>query len=314
MIRRWISNFIRKHRNKIRDLASKLGIVAVFVFASILALFSIDAMIENNENDEKYQTHKPREAVVKGLDVSKEQYTKDSNIVNKFLDFCNAGKIEEAYNLISDECKRLNYPTIEDFNRKYYSYVFDERRDYNLQAWISTSDYTVYRVKYTNDMMSTGKYNKSDIYEDYITLNKKSDGEEISVGKLITVETCEFKTDIDGLEVMEVKRYICVSSEEYEIKIKNNYDTTVLLDNLEKFQSIYLDSGAKFGAELNNKFVGELKINPGEIKTVKLKFLKSYSAGPKSESIKFSNFIKDYYLYIQNPKTEKNEFTIELED
>ena len=137
-IRLRISNFISKHKGKIKDFGSKLIMVAMGVFIATIILSGLSNVNNNDDSREDiYNVYKPTETIIKGSDVSKEQFEKDSNIVNTFLDFCNNGQIESAYNLISDECKNEKYPTIQDFQDYYYNYIFDRKRECNLQSWIS---------------------------------------------------------------------------------------------------------------------------------------------------------------------------------
>ena len=127
MLRLKISNFIRNHKDKIKDLGQKLLMVAMGVFIATIILSSMSG--GENEKDQNEianeiaNVYKPTQTVIQGSDVSKEQYEEDKNLVNTFLEFCNNGKVEDAYNLISDECKQESYPTIEQFKKYYYDNI-----------------------------------------------------------------------------------------------------------------------------------------------------------------------------------------------
>lgn len=318
MIKVKISNFIKKNKYKIQDVLTKLIIVAIVIAIATIILSSFRGTGPNNDNNQEKEVYKPTETVIKGTNISKTQYEADSNIVNKFLELCNNAKIEEAYGLLSDDCKSELYPTIEYFKNNYYNNIFDKKREYNLQSWISTSKYTVYKIRYTNSMLSTGTYNQDDVYEDYITLNKSNNTEKISIGNLIACEECNIITRTKELEITVVKKKMYVSDEEYEIQVKNNTDKTILLDTLETNQTINLvgSSGAKYGAYTNKIFLINLTIDPGEIKNITIRFKKNFSSDNKSEQIEFSNIIKDYYAYIQNQENYNDitNTTIKLED
>lgn len=317
MIKVRISNFIKNNKNKIQDVLTKLIIVAIVVAIATIILSSFRNNDNNNES-QKMDVYKPTETIIKGTDISNSQYKTDTNIVNKFLDFCNNANVNEAYQLLSDECKTELYPTIEYFKNNYYNNIFDKKREYNLQSWISTSKYTVYKIRYTNSMLSTGTYNQDDVYEDYITLIKNNNEEKISIGNLVGIENCNILSRIDGLEVTIIKKKIYISDEEYEIKVTNNTDKTILLDNLKTNQTINLigSTGTNYGAYTNKLFLINLTINPRTTKNITIKFKKNFSSGNKSEYIEFSNIIKDYYAYIQNQENynDKTNIKIKVED
>lgn len=317
MIKVRISNFIKNNKNKIQDVLTKLIIVAIVVAIATIILSSFRNNDNNNES-QKMDVYKPTETIIKGTDISNSQYKTDTNIVNKFLDFCNNANVNEAYQLLSDECKTELYPTIEYFKNNYYNNIFDKKREYNLQSWISTSKYTVYKIRYTNSMLSTGTYNQDDVYEDYITLIKNNNEEKISIGNLVGIENCNILSRIDGLEVTIIKKKIYISDEEYEIKVTNNTDKTILLDNLKTNQTINLigSTGTNYGAYTNKLFLINLTINPRTTKNITIKFKKNFSSENKSEYIEFSNIIKDYYAYIQNQENYKDitNIKVKLED
>ena len=312
-----ISNFIRKNKDKIRDFGQKFIMVAMGVFIATIILSSLTNMNDNNADKDISNVYKPTQTIIKGSDISKEQFEEDKNLVNTFLEFCNNGKIEEAYNLVSDECKKEVYPTLEDFKKYYYNDIFDKKRECNLQAWISNSNYTVYKVRYTNSMLATGTYDETNVYQDYITLNRKNDTEKISIGNFIDSEECNIVAKTDEIQATVVKKRTYISDEEYEIYIKNNSDKTILLDTLETNTKIWLlADNAKFIPYFNKLYISNLTIEPGEIKRIEIRFMKNLSSSHTSETIQFTNVIKDYDVYSQDKEayTDVIEIKIKVED
>ena len=306
MIRLRIHNFITRHKDKIKDLGQKLIMVAMGVFIATIIL----SILSNNEstktdNNDISNVYKPTQTIIKGPNVSKEQFEQDSNLVNTFIDYCNNREVEKAYNLISDECKEEKYPTLEEFKEFYYNDIFARKRECNLQAWISTKDYTVYEIRYANNMLATGTYDENDVYQDYITLNRKNNTEKISIGHFIDSKKSNIITNVNGLEVIIVKKSIYMTYEEYEINIKNNMETTILLNTLENSETIQLiaTSGEKYNFNMNKLFYADLIIEPNRVKTIKIAFKKGVSSNNNSEIIEFSNIIKDYESYQENKET-----------
>lgn len=319
-IRLMFSNFIKRHEDKIKDLGQKAIIVAMALCVATILLRSFSKMNDNSDKQENVigtDVYKPTDTIIKGQDITKEEFEEDSNLVNTFLNFCNNEKIEEAYNLISDECKEEKFPTLEIFKNNYYNDIFAKKRECNLQSWISNNDYIVYKARYTNDMMATGTYDETNIYQDYITLNRKNDNEKISIGSFIDSEECNIITKTAEIEATVVKKKIYIEDEEYEIYVKNNTDKTILLDNLKYSSTIYLTSGGvEYMAYKNELYESNLIIKPGQTKGITIRFIKNLSSNKKSKTIKFSNVIKDYNTYLKNEEAYNDiiEIKIKVED
>lgn len=315
-IRLKIIGFIKKNRYKIQDLLKKVAIVAIIVLiATIIATSFSGVQDQNTENE--HNVYKPTETIIKGQDVSQEKFEQDSNLVNTFLEYCNNKKVEDAYDLVSDECKNEKYPTIEEFKEYYYNDIFAKKRECNLQAWISATDYIVYKVRYTNSMLSTGTYDENDVYEDYITLNRKNNTEKISIGSFVDTEECHIVTKEDGIEATVIMKKIYISDEEYEIYVTNNTEKTILLDNLNSSTSILLlSSTSQYLAYTNKLFISNLIIEPGETQRLQIRFIKSLGSNSESRRIQFSSVIKDYEAYIQDETgyTDTTQIKIKVED
>lgn len=68
------------------------------------------------------------ESVVTGEDITSSQVTM-LGYVNQFVDLCNEQKIEEAYNLLSEECKEEVYPSLDSFRNNYYNAIFNGQKE-----------------------------------------------------------------------------------------------------------------------------------------------------------------------------------------
>lgn len=317
MIRVKISDFIKKNINKIRDLGTKVIIVAIVVFIATIMLSSISS-IENNKNKDLNNVYKPTDTVISGSNISDKQFAADSNTVNNFLELCNNNKPEEAYNMLSEECKTEVYPTIEIFKKNYLDTIFYKKREFNLQAWISNSRYVIYKIRYTNNMLATGTYDKNDVFEDYITINKKNNEEKIAIGNFIDTENCNIITKNNNLQAIVTKKTTYMNYEEYVIDITNYTQKTILLDSLRNSKTISLiaDSGTEYGANINKLFTTDLLVSPNETKTITIRFKKSIATENRSVKLQFSNIIMDYSTYIENKEqyTDIIDFTIKVED
>jgi len=312
MIRRWFSDFFKRNKGKFRDIGTKLIIVAIVVFIATIIISTISNL--NLSNQDSKNLYKPEETVIKGSNVSEKQYQSDKNVVDKFLEYCNNGQVKEAYNLLNNDCKENLYPTLEIFKTSYYDIVFKGKKQYNLQSWISTSKYTVYKIRYTNNILASGKYNEDEIYNDYITLIKNQEREEISIGSFIMSEGMNKFTQKDGIEATVVRKHIYLEDEEYDINIKNTTQNTILLDTLENSNNIKLvtEVGNTHQTYTSMILKSKLTIKPGYNKTIKLKFKKSATNSSESKYIEFFEVIKNYEEYAKDRENYTDKMDLKI--
>jgi len=177
-----------------------------------------------------------------------------------------------------------------------------------LQSWISQYDYTVYKVRYSNNMLATGTYDENNVYEDYITLKRRENTEKISIGNFIDSQECNIVTSTNGMVATVVKKKIYIDEEEYEFYIKNNTDKTILLDDLKANGTIWLiGKNIQYRPHTNKLYISDLLVEPGKTNKIILKVIKNLSSENKSDYIQFKKVITDYDAYMENGE-EYNEF------
>lgn len=307
MIRRDFHDLWEKHKRKIYIL---LGIIAIILFFVILFQNYFSVLSDNkNKSDDLQSSYQPTKTVIDGSDVKTENHEKNANTIDEFMKYCNEKNIESAYGMLTDECKNNIYPTIDRFNKLFFSSVFSKNREYNIQSWINNSKYTTYRLRITDNILATGNYDSSVKYETYITTYKNENSNKISLGDYMYTNYPNKQTKTDILEATIIKQNIYISDEEYEIKIKNISDKTVLLDNLNDSFSIRLvtTDGNAYELYKDKLFVSNMQIEPEETRTIKLKFQKSASIDKNSSYIRMKKIIKDYNAYNTNPESYNEE-------
>ena len=208
---------------------------------------------------------------------------KNSDLLRSFIDFCNDNNIEEAYNLLSQQCKDELYKNINDFYNKYYKNIFNEKKSYDIENWASSKNIT-YKVKYLNDIMSSGTVNDEYI-EEYITVVTENNEKKLNVNQFIEKEELNLKRETDNLNITVVNKYVYYDYEEYEIIFENNTDKNIILDTKENTESVYIEDTKDvkytwFGNEVPNSY---LNLNSGESKRLRLKFNEIYT-GKKTDS------------------------------
>ena len=58
------------------------------------------------------------------------------------------------------------YPNLESFKKNYYDIIFAQKRECNLQSWISDENSNTYWVTFIEDIMATGNYDNVEKFEE----------------------------------------------------------------------------------------------------------------------------------------------------
>ena len=138
---------------------------------------------EDNQNNISNDVQKTKNSVISNSTLDNKTAQDNYDVLKKFVQLCNENNIEEAYNLLSDECKQNVYPNLEGFTQNYVNIVFKNKKNLEAKNWIEYEDYVTYLVTYTGDIISTGDVN-SEKFQDYITIDCESN--KLNINKYIS--------------------------------------------------------------------------------------------------------------------------------
>lgn len=224
---------------------------------------------------------------------SKNQVT----VIDEFVSYCNSGKIQEAYNLLSNECKEEMYPNIKIFQEAYYQPVFGSgKKNASIENWIGD----IYKVDFGEDYLATGKYTKDGTLQDYITIATDSDGKsKLNINKYIRRTTMDKSSSFGDVNVKIIKRDTYMNYEIYTFEITNNSDNTIALGDIQNMDASYLEdeNGLKYNAYVTELAQPEIVFTPHSTKTVRIKYFNQYSSTRIIKSLVFPNVILDYERY-----------------
>lgn len=232
--------------------------------------------------------------IVSNNKISQTTLKKDTEIIEQFITYGNSNNVEEAYNLLSQDCKDEMYQTIEKFYNNYFKKIFSEKKSYDVKTWIEYNDNVTYRIKYFNDIMATGTINEEFI-EDYFTVIVENEEKRLNINQFINKIQMKEKEEVDGLEVSIINKYTYYDYVQYEFVFKNNSESKIILDTKENTESVYIkgDNDVKydwFGNEIPNEY---LILDSGESRTFRIKFNKLYNPERIEKSINFTDIRKD---------------------
>lgn len=222
---------------------------------------------------------------------------KKLKVLDNFIQFCNEQKVEEAYNLLTNECKEEMYPNIESFTNNYYNNIFGgKKKNVSIENWIDDT----YKVKIMEDSLSTGVYDTENVIQDYITIKDTEDNVyKLNINNYIgAITLSEIKED-KNIKVEVLKKDIYMDYITYDFKITNNTKNQILMDDLTNLESMYItdNKGIKYYAYTHELTQEELLIKPGEERELTIKYYCKYISTKQIKEIEFSKIILDYDMY-----------------
>lgn len=261
-----------------------LVLVAIIALIQILNNFaskkiSMDNTVTQNVITDTY--FDKNYSVITGKDIKAET----SQIIDDFINYCNNKELEKAYGLLSDECKKILYPTLEDFTKKYYNKLFTNKKTYLYQAWITNKNKYTYKVDFLDDMLATGTASSTSI-TDYYTIEKNNNNYRLNINKFIGTTDINKVQTKDNVTIKINRKKIYMDYEIYEIQVLNNSSKQIRLDNLQNTDSVFLEDENKqehywFSHEILEE---DITIRKAQGKEVEIKFNKVYI--PENQAIK----------------------------
>ncbi len=288
----------------------KIIIIILFIvfLLGIIQLLNYFAKKENNTNNAKNESIAEnliiknevvsQKSAISGTNISTKNLKKDTDVIGKFIEYCNSKNIEGAYELLTDECKEVMFPSIEDFNRVYYEHIFNNQaRSYTVENWISNT----YKIEYSNDILSTGKIDNDIGLLDYITVVEINGEYKLNinnyVGRSIPNKTTEIKDIL--ITINSIDSYM--DYEIYNLSVENKSDNTILLDTNDSTKSVYLQdtNDTKYYFYNNEVIQNRLKVQSKLKNTIEIKFMNPYTSGRTIKKLVFSNLVLNYDEYKQ---------------
>ena len=290
--------YIRMNKKKIIKVALIIAfLIIVLQVLNYLTVMNkgIELGTSNNSDivKESNGTITSDKSAVTGGKVSTKQIKEVGNIINEFVDFCNNGKVEDAYNMLSDSCKEVIFPNIESFKEYYYEKIFNgKNREYTLQNWSEN----IYIVRFTEDLLSTGKSASSESNTDYITIIDENGQKKLNINSFIKKEEINKENEEHNIKINVLNRVKYMDYEIYEIEVTNNTKNTILLNSKYDEKGMYIkdNNDNRHYAYSNEVVEDNMKILSKYTKKIKIKFDNPYIVGRKINNICFPKIILNY--------------------
>lgn len=100
-----------------------IGIIAIVIFV----LQSLNNIYRNEEKNNSNQN-----IIIEQKKIIEEE-KENIEVISKFLDYCNEKNIEKAYSMLSEECIKEKYQTIDIFKTEYMDKIFTYKKEYEIK-------------------------------------------------------------------------------------------------------------------------------------------------------------------------------------
>lgn len=295
-------------------IAFLLGII-YFLNAQAIEKTNENLYTSNSSNisysDEQNKTYISEESAISGVTVTEQEVQKINSTISKFLQYCKNGNAEEAYKMLSNDCKENQYDTLEKFKEKYLKSRFDKNSIYEIEKWINDT----YKISISKDLLATGDVNGNEKQIEYITIVTENLEEKLNINSYIGKTDINNEITQNGVKITVTSKKIYLDYEIYNFKIENQSNKTIKVDSLENAGTMYLEdaNASKYNAYAHEILEQDLEIKAKQQLNISIKYANSYSSRTTIKKIVFENIILDYIKYKTAEYTEQFEDICKLE-
>lgn len=222
-----------------------------------------------------------------------EQITTSSSskdVINYFVKLCNDKKIQEAYDMISADCKTVIFPTINDFKNNYYNKIFTQEKGVKIEDSMYGGD--IYKITYSNNLLANGGYNQESTKQDYIYIVKENEQMKVSLNKFLYIQNINKTATNGNITIKVANKKVYIDHEEYRIQILNNTAQQIYITpDSTKVYSID-EKNIKHGSNIDGLQSGSTLLEPNKNIEVNLTFNKVYRFRQQNNC---NCFFRSYY-------------------
>lgn len=296
-------NRIIRFYNRNRKLFWAIVIITILGF---LVLQSLNKSYkETNKNkDEKNKINiitttkeNKNKAIISEKEITKSESQESEGIINSFIDYCNRNDIENAYKILSKDCKEELYPTLEKFKDNYVKIIFESFKMHEMQLWKVYGNRYTYSVKLEEDILATGNTQSGHIQE-YYTVVEEDNKKKLNINSFISKESIN-KTEIqENVKFKILDKNIYNEYEEYIVEVKNLTSSDICIDTKKSTKTISIKTSKGFTYYANAYEISNnsLVLKEEESNIYRIKFQKGYREEEIAETINFNNLVLNYNL------------------
>lgn len=272
------SGFFNKHKLKI------------FIFTVIVIfILLLNTFLGMYKSNEPITTKEPFALVLQPeTKIPAKLFVESESFITKFSKNCSEGKYEEAYEVLSDDCKNIVFGDVKEFT-KYAQTNFPKDSRYEVIPYSKVGSTYVYQVKVFEDFLATGLTYSNYTYIDLkMAVNEDVEGKKhLSVAGFMGRFPIDsvFENDYIKIEILEKTSFY--NEETYNLKITNRTENDIVLkDNKNKADEIILSVSGDSRPDIELRT--NLMLKGFETRNLSLTFSKFFDEQSSADSIVFT--------------------------
>lgn len=285
-----IIHFYRRNKKKIYLVAIALGIV-IAINTYLGYLQSIAPPTTN------YSPHNP---VIYGEEVTdKKTQSTIEEAIEKYIDYCNNKNYKDAFDCLTDDCKKYRFKNnIQNF-KSYIDYIFDKTKVYSIQDLSNKEGVYIYKVAIMEDILATGMNNEDSdlIYDEYIVLTKNGDDFKFAVDGYVKNEKMNITYDDEYMEATITEKDTTYETVTYKVKVTNKTKNDIIFASKHDDKEFVLSLNGDYRIFKEDPYYEEeIVIYNGQTSEFSLTFNKYYDESRKETELIFNKIrvLKDY--------------------
>ena len=324
-MRVWLNNYLSKNKKKILIIVGItagviLSVQAADRFAAWqdraraereLAMLEQQAIREESSGGENttFLQRPDTSPVLSTNNIQRTQAQENVQAISEFITHANNGRVEDAYNMLSEETRQMHFSTVQEFQRNYVNRIFTQNRMYEIVLWASERNLHTYRVTFMEDILASGNIGNTNRITDYITVIRNSDGElSLNLNSYIGRRQITQTGRREGIEITVLYADIFMDYQTYTIEVSNTSNRLILLNNKTDVNTMFLQDNNenRYTARLHEIDDADLVIGTNITRRLTIRFNKVYGTQREIRSIWFTNIIMDLNQYMEDGRSTEN--------
>ena len=266
----------------LRNFFKKFGKIIFIALLVWIIIFIFNMYLRNlPEQLVATNTYDPDDPVIEyGGRVPENELSSVNETLESYLNYCKNKEYENAFNMLTDDCKNFLYENnIENF-KTYVDNVFNIYNNYSYnQNYSNVNNKYIYDVTIlNNDILSTGTTGGYDKYEEKITIVNEDDGtKKISNQGYIDNEEIGIDAEDDNIRVRINSKDMSYTRAGYNLTITNKTDRTIVIADNEASKEVTLNVNGYYQNAINIDSINAV-LAPGETKDLQFVFDRFYDS------------------------------------
>lgn len=286
------------NQNRQKIIIGALVVVFVIILIQVLNQLA-EKNIQNNmqsgfllkENTEGL----PTTSIITGETIDTQTTKSNVSVIEDFIKKCNNKDISGAYDMLTEDCKKVLFTSQENFEKGYYNILFNKNKTAKIENYKNSKNLYTYRVSLYDDILSTGDVSSKIPSVDYITIKN----DKININGLVNIQELNKSTQKDNIKATIIRKEIYIDYEIYQMSMENNTKNKIILDTRQNKKSMYITTSqnttySAFASEIVSNL---LEIPVGINREYRIKYNKSYNPSINTTAVVFEDIVLDADTY-----------------